>query len=323
MSACKGMQQWTASDSELLWLAFLFFLGCCAFVLLRRTGILKLVIGITCFSFRHSLSLAIAALDRLLVGFSFFWENFSWGLTAQEDFHIAGIQDLADSRVAAVTTADGFAVATPALAPIVATSAASVLASAANSAKSLGRERVSNKNSRGESLSTYSEYEDTMAAVADLAVASQTERSVALTAADASEVMKAETNQAAEEAKEFEMQDGQARQPTAQGPSPLEQKGGKRLEADGRNDPNASGGSSPSQPPHYGYQHQEISYETQETVKSKAFAYGRDMVSAAPAAPHQKQQGSRSQQAQQVRKQYPTADARGNMNSASVATRQQ
>lgn len=108
----------SATDSELIWLAFLFFLGCCAFVVLRRLGIMRLMIRVrvnssevfcstyaqrnsafvlklkrhlvlmcncwqmmlqvVSFSLHHVLALTLGMTERVLMVLSQGWESSSW-----------------------------------------------------------------------------------------------------------------------------------------------------------------------------------------------------------------------------------------------------
>ncbi|CBZ55829.1 conserved hypothetical protein [Neospora caninum Liverpool] len=52
LASAKGilaaLKKRAETDSQLIWFAFLFFLGCCAFVVLRRLGIIRLIISTAC-----------------------------------------------------------------------------------------------------------------------------------------------------------------------------------------------------------------------------------------------------------------------------------
>ncbi|PFH38377.1 Sec20 protein [Besnoitia besnoiti] len=84
LASAKGilstLKKRAETDSQLIWLAFLFFLGCCAFVVLRRLGILRLIISLTAGDWAARLFLSSDVLPRMqpLVGAPFDFAFESW-----------------------------------------------------------------------------------------------------------------------------------------------------------------------------------------------------------------------------------------------------
>ncbi|KAL8431276.1 hypothetical protein ACSSS7_005361 [Eimeria intestinalis] len=122
-----------ASDSagELIWLAFLFFLGCCAFVVLRRLGILRLLIGVAYFSFRNVVAIVLGTTEHLLMGLSWAWGGPAVGQRLPSEVLEHALQ--AEETLAAHSVS-----AAPAVSKILATSAALVSAGAGSSGHSGG-----------------------------------------------------------------------------------------------------------------------------------------------------------------------------------------
>ncbi|KAL8439761.1 hypothetical protein Efla_002663 [Eimeria flavescens] len=115
-------QSWSAADSELIWLAFLFFLGCCAFVVLRRLGILRLLIGVASLSLRNMLAVFLGTVERLMMGLSWAWDSRAVGPQTPGDL----VEQLGALEGGEHPTVPSASVAAPAVSKLIATSAAFV-----------------------------------------------------------------------------------------------------------------------------------------------------------------------------------------------------
>ncbi|CDJ41989.1 hypothetical protein, conserved [Eimeria tenella] len=119
----------SASDSELIWFAFLFFLGCCAFVLLRRLGLLKLVLRVAFFSLRHSVSLALWTADRITLAVEWVWEKLLGGYNESDE--LLGSSDFDNLSIISQPSP----ITSPAVSKLLATSAASAIAAPSTRSK--------------------------------------------------------------------------------------------------------------------------------------------------------------------------------------------